>query len=174
MSLKDPEGLETSALAVLACLIALALAGPAAAALPQAGVLVPGRSLGGIRLGAPEQHVKALWGPRFGVCRDCSSRTLYFTYVPFAPQGAGAVFRRGSAVALYTLWSPTGWRATRGIRVGDPVALVRRAYPRAARAQCDRYSALTLVRERTITAFYVLEGKVWGFGLSRAGARLCP
>jgi hypothetical protein len=157
----------------LAGLGALALAAPAAAALPQAGVLVPGRSLGGVRLGAPEQYVKALWGPPFGVCRSCSERTLYFTYVPFAPQGAGAVFRRGRAVALYTLWSPTGWRAARGIRVGDPVARVRRAYPRAAGAQCERYSALTLVRDTTITAFYVLEGKVWGFGLSQVGARLC-
>jgi hypothetical protein len=158
----------------LVCLVVLALATPAAGALPQTGVLVPGRSLGGIRLGATEQLVKKRWGPRFGLCRRCSARTLYFTYVPFAPQGAAAVFRHGRAVALYTLWSPTGWRTTRSLRIGDPAARIRGRYPAVAQAACERYAAFTLVEGRTIAAFYVLDGKVWGFGLIRAGARLCP
>jgi hypothetical protein len=144
-----------------------------ASALPQAGVLVPGRSLGGVSLGSSERTVKKAWGPRVGLCRHCRERTLYFTYVPFAPQGAGAVFRAGRAVALFTLWSPSGWRTDRGIRLGDPVVRVRSRYHPLGRRRCRGYYALTLSRETTVTAFYVLDGKVWGFGLSRVGAPLC-
>lgn len=137
-------------------------------------MLRPGRSLGGLTLGATERAVKRAWGPRLGVCRHCHYRTLLFTYVPFAPQGAAAVFRQGRVVALFTLWSPTGWRTKGGVRIGDPVARVRSAYHPLERAACRGYYALTLRKGTTLTAFYVLGGKLWGFGLIRAGAPLCP
>ena len=67
--------------------IALLLAAPAAAGLPQAGKLVPGRSLGGIRLGQSPRAVRAALGTFYGSCRSCERQTWYFTYRPFDKQG---------------------------------------------------------------------------------------
>ena len=68
---------------VIACAAALVLSGSAAAALPRHGTLVPGRSLGGIRLGEPAAQVRAALGSKFGVCRGCATTTWYFTYRTF-------------------------------------------------------------------------------------------
>jgi hypothetical protein len=151
----------------VAALLALALA------LPQHGVLVPGRSLGGLRLGATPAQVRAAWGPGHGRCRSCTDETWYFTYRAFAPQGAGVEFRRGRAVALFTLWSPPGWRTSHGLAVGDPEARITQLYGALPRLQCNAYSALFMTRDGTTTAFYVVADKLWGFGLSRAAVPVC-
>ena len=143
------------------------------AALPTHGILVPNRSLGGIQLGEPEADVRAAWGPRVGVCRNCRDRTLYFTYRAFAPEGAAAVFHRRRAVALFTLWSPRGWRTAQGLRLGDPAARITRVYGPLPRVECGGYYALTLPRGRSVTTFYVLRERVWAFGLMRKGQPLC-
>jgi len=46
--------------------LALALAVPAAASLPKPGVLVPGRSLGGVRLGESPRAGRAELGTFYG------------------------------------------------------------------------------------------------------------
>jgi hypothetical protein len=143
------------------------------ATLPPQGVLVPNRSLGGVKLGTTEAKVRAAWGPRVGVCRGCPDRTLYFTYRGFAPQGAAAVFRRGRAVALFTLWSPSGWRTTRSVRLGDAAARLTQIYGSLPRVECGGYYVLTMPRGRTVTAFYVLRERLWAFGLLQTGQPLC-
>ncbi len=145
----------------------------AALALPAAGVLVPGKSLGGVRLGATEAQVRAAWGPRVGVCRGCPERTLYFTYKRFAPQGAGATFRKGRAVALFTLWWPPGWRTKDGVHLGASVGEVADRYGILPRTDCDGYYALTLPRRRSVTAFYFVGTRLWAFGLLRPGVSIC-
>jgi hypothetical protein len=152
----------------MALLIALALA-----ALPQPGTLVPGQSLGGLRLGATRAEVIAAWGPKHGVCRSCRDTTWYFNYRPFEPQGAGAEFRRGRVAALFTLWQPPGWRTPQGLRLGDEASRVTALYGPLPRTRCAGYGALTLRRGRTLSVFYVLRDEVWGFGLLRAGVRAC-
>ncbi len=152
-------------------MIAVVLA--AALALPQAGVLVPGKSLGGLRLGATEAQVRAAWGPRAGLCRSCRERTLYFTHKRYAPQGAGATFRGRRAVALFTLWWPPGWRTKDGIHLGSAVAEVTARYGALPRVDCVGYYALTLRRGRTLTAFYVVKERLWGFGLLRPTVPVC-
>lgn len=148
-------------------LAALALAAPAAAAgPPQAGVLVPGRSLGGVALGAPIRAVLHAWGRSFGVCTDCAQATWYFNFVAFRPQGAGVEFRDGRVAALFTLWSPPGWRTSGGLVLGDPVAAVTSAFGPLDRRDCRGYYALLLERAGSVTSFYVVDGKLWGFGLS--------
>jgi hypothetical protein len=144
----------------------------AAAAPPRAGVLDPGRSLGGLRLGATPAQVRAAWGSAYGVCRGCRVRTWYFTYERFKPQGAGVEFRGGRVSALFTLWSPPGWRTTKGLRIGDPVARVTLLYGPLTRTECGAYYALTLPGRGT-TAFYVVGEKVWGLGLIRPGRSPC-
>jgi hypothetical protein len=150
-------------------LAALALAG----ALPEPGTLVPGESLGGLRLGATSARVTAAWGPSHGVCRSCRRTTWYFTYRAFEPQGAGVELRRGRVSALFTLWQPPGWRTPQGLRLGDDASRVTALYGPLPRVRCAGYDALTLRRGRTLTAFYVLRDELWGFGLARAGARPC-
>ncbi len=134
---------------------------------------MPGRSLGGLELGATEAQAKAAWGPRFGVCRGCRDETWYFTYERFKPRGAGVSFRAHRAAALFTLSSPPGWRTTRGLRIGDAAARVTALYGPLPRTNCGTYLALTLPQAGTVTSFYVLEEKVFGFGLSRAAVPPC-
>jgi hypothetical protein len=150
-----------------AALTALALA------LPQHGVVVPGKSFAGLRLGATEAQVRAAWGPRFGRCRDCPRPTWYFTYKRFEPQGAGVSFRSGAAAAFFTVWSPPGWHTNRGLTVGEPAARVTQLYGVLPRSECGTYSALVLRRGRTDTQIYLYKEEVWGFGLSPAGAPPC-
>ncbi len=160
-------------LALTACL-ALLLAAPAAsAAPPRAGLVVPGKTLGGLALGATRKQVRAAWGTRHGVCRDCPAETWYFNLKRFEPQGAGVTFRRGRAVALFTVWSPLGWRTSQGLRIGDPEFRIATTYGSLLRVDCGRYSASTMRANGVTTAFYVVDGQVWGFGISRPAQAVC-
>jgi len=140
---------------------------------PRAGLVIPGKTLGGLPLGATKSQVKAAWGTRYGVCRDCPAETWYFNLRRFEPQGAGVTFRKGRAVALFTLWSPPGWHTSQGLRVGDPEFRIATIYGSLLRVDCGRYSASTMRSKGVTTAFYVLDGQVWGFGLSRSGQPVC-
>jgi hypothetical protein len=83
-------------------------------------------------------------------------------------------FRKGRAVALFTMWSPPGWRTTRGLRIGDPEFRVEAVYGSLFRVGCGRYSALTLPGRGVTTSFYVVDEQIWGFGLSLGGhATVC-
>jgi hypothetical protein len=158
---------------VLATVLALAVAAAAAAAPPQRGLVVPGKSLGGVRLGATTAQVRAAWGADHGVCRGCAAPTWYFTYKAFAPEGAAAEFRRGRVSALFTLWQPVGWHTDRGLLIGDNEARITDVYGPLTKVTCTGYYALLLPHGTTTTFFYVVDGKLWGFGLSRSAARPC-
>jgi len=163
-----------SAAAIAAVLAAaLALAASAAAAPPGAGVLVPGRSLGGIELGATKAEVERRWGRAYGVCRGCAAKTWYFNYFAFQPRGAGVELRKGRVAAVFTLYQPTGWRTTRGLTLGDSVARVTSVYGALVRRECGGYAVLVLPGPRATTAFYVLDDKLWAFGLARPDVPLC-
>jgi hypothetical protein len=141
--------------------------------LPPHGVVVPGKTFAGLKLGATRAQVERVWGGRHGACADCARPTWYFTYKRFEPQGAGVSFRNGTADTLFTLWSPAGWHTNRGLAVGDPEARITQLYGVLPRTECGTYSALVLRRGRTDTQIYVRAQEVWGFGLSPAGAPLC-
>jgi hypothetical protein len=152
---------------------ALAVAAPAAAAVPREGVLVPGRTLGGVALGATHAEIKADWGTRYGTCRNCARLTWYFNPKPFEPQGVGVEFRRGRAVALFTTWSPPGWRTNRDLEMGEPAWRITTVYGALNRVECGRYYALTMRSRRATTIFYVYKEKLWGFGLSDPDVPVC-
>lgn len=157
--------------AVLAA--ALAVTASSAALPPRNGVFVPGASLGGLRIGMTPSQVRAAWGSTYGRCRNCRELTWYFNYAPFSPQGAGVEFRRGRVAAVFTLWSPAGWATSRGLRIGDAEARVTEVYGGLSRSECGTYHVLLLPRGRVVSAFYVVDGRVWGFGLLRAPSRPC-
>ena len=140
---------------------------------PQRGVLVPGRSLGGLRLGATQEQVRAVWGSSFGRCRDCLRPTWYYTFRRFQPQGVGVQFRRGRAEAIFTLWSPKGWRTTKGLKIDDDVSRVTELYGPLARMQCAGYYALIVPSRGGVNAIYVGGDRVFGLGLLSFRVPLC-
>ena len=150
----------------------LALAAAAAAKPPPAGVLVPGKSLGGLRLGMTPAQVVTAWGDH-GRCRGCAYPTWYFNYAPFTPKGAAVEFRGGTVAAIFTVYAPSSWHTPKRLRVGDPEARITKLYGALPRVECGGYYALTLIRNGTTTAFYVVEGKLYGFGLSRVAVPAC-
>lgn len=152
---------------------ALLLAASAAAAPPRHGVLVPGKSLGGLRLGATPKQVKAAWGSSYGRCRDCFRTTWYFTYRPYKPKGAAVQFRSRRVEAIFTLWAPRGWRTTRGLYIGDNVSHVTSLYGNLARTDCTGYYALVLPSRGGVSAFYIVNEKVFGFGLVNFTVPVC-
>ncbi len=133
---------------------ALFLAATAAAGLPKAGVLVPGRSLGGIRLGESPPAVRAALGTFYGTCRGCPRRTWYFTYLPFDKHGLG-------------------WHAPHKLGFGSSVLAVHRLTGASRTVTCTDYEALVKDSAHARTAYYLLNGRLWGFGLFRRGASPC-
>jgi hypothetical protein len=152
---------------------ALALAAPAAASLPQAGALVPGSSLGGIRLGEPAAQVASRLGSVHGVCRGCATSTWYFTYQPFDRHGLGVELTGGRVSAVYTLWQPPGWHTAKGLKLGAYEPQLVEAFGPMPAVECPGYSVLVRDTGAARTAYYLRQGRLWGFGLLRRGASPC-
>jgi hypothetical protein len=144
-----------------------------ALALPTQGVLAPGRSLGDIHLGDTRAAVVASWGRGYGVCRGCARPTLYFNYRRFDPHGAGVTLRGGRVSAIFTLWSPPGWRTTRGLAVGDNAARLTELYGALPTTTCAGYDARILHTRGSLTVIYLVEETVWGFALMRRDEPVC-
>jgi hypothetical protein len=154
-------------------LLALALTGAAAAAPPQAALVVPGQSMGELELGLTRKQVERQWGRAYGVCTGCAGETWYFNYYAFRPNGAGVEFRNGRVSAIYTIYSPTGWHTAKGLALGDPVTEVTALYGALSRHECGNHYALLLPRAGSLTVFYILHQKLWAFGLLRSGLPVC-
>ena len=120
-------------------------------------MLVPGRSLGGVRLGETAAEVSRVLGRDYGVCRGCATTTWYFTYRRFDDKGLGVEFVHRRVVAVYTLWQPPGWETRRRFTLGSPQARVGPAIT----VSCSGYTALV----RGTSVYFVVDGKLWGFGL---------
>jgi hypothetical protein len=147
--------------------------GPARAAAPAVGILVPGVSLGGIEVGMTRGEVLGVWGARHGVCRDCRLETWYFNRIAFEPEGAGVVFRRGRVAHVFTLWQPPGWRTSDGLELGADEAEIGAGQVLVDERTCIGYTARLASTGRVQTVYYVYDGRLWGFGLVRAGANPC-
>jgi hypothetical protein len=160
-------------LVITAVAAGLVLATPAAARLPKAGTLVPGRSLGGIRLGESPRAVRSTLGTFYGVCRSCARRTWYFTYRPFGKRGLAVEFQRGRAAGVYTLWRPRGWHAPHKLGFGSSPLTVHKLSHAKREVLCGSYDALIHDTPHARTAYYVFGGSLWGFGLFRRGDSPC-
>ena len=159
---------------MLAAAAALVLAAPAATAPPRKGIFAPGKSLGGLRLGATPAQVKAAWGTGFGRCRGCAQPTWYYTYRRYHPHGAAVQFRRGRVDAVFTLWAPGNWKTTKGLYIGDNVDRVPGLYGTLARADCPgNYYGLTMPTPGGVNVIYVVNEKIFGFGLLSFRAPVC-
>ena len=152
----------------------IVFAAPASAALPHHGVLAPGRSLAGIHLGEQATDVQSALGRRYGVCRGCRTTTWYFTYRPFTRQGLAVELSGGRVSAVYTIWSPPVWSAPKSLALGAVEAQVTNLAGPLVVLACAGYDALTRDSPAGVrTAYYILDGKLWGFGLLPALANPC-
>ncbi len=158
---------------IASAVTAFVLAGSAAAALPKAGALVPGRSLGGIRLGESPSAVRAELGHSYGNCRGCVPSTWYFTYQPFTQAGLAVEFDHGRVSGVYTVWRPQGWYAPRHLRFGATPLTVHDRVGTLRTVPCQGYIALVRDTFRGRTAYFLYAGRLWGFGLFRRGATPC-
>jgi hypothetical protein len=158
---------------IATALAILLLAAPAAAGLPKAGVLVPGRSLGGIHLGESPHAVRAALGTFYGTCRNCRRRTWYFTYGWLDRHGLAVEFSRRRVSGLYTLWRPAGWHGPHRLGFGTSVLAVHRLTHAPRTIRCGNYDALVRDTADARTAYYLVKGRLWGFGLFHRGASPC-
>ena len=154
---------------------ALALAATVAAtgSLPHNGVLVPERSLGGVQLAETTAEVRAQLGTFYGACDGCARPTWYFTYKQFTHDGLAVELQGGRVSAVYTVWRPHGWRTRAGLQLGAVEAQVTKLASPVTPVQCPSYTALVHDEHGVRTVYYILDGKLWGFGLMRTQASPC-
>jgi hypothetical protein len=140
--------------------------------LPHGGMLVPGHSLGGVRLGEPAAQVRAALGAH-GVCDGCAATTWYFTYRKFTQPGLAVELTAGRVSAVYTIWRPQGWHTGAGLRLGAVEGQVTDLASPATTFQCVGYTALVRDTGGARTAYYIVNGKLWGFGLMTTPSNPC-
>lgn len=154
----------------LAISLALLVSAPA---LPAQGVLAPGKSLGGVKLGDTQAAVRARWGGVHTRCAVCRWPTWLFTYPSGGPRGAAVTFRDGRVAAVFTLGVPRGWRTTRGVVLGDPAEKVQAVYGRLPWSRCIGYGALSIRRTGVVSSIYTYGESVYGFALTLPGEPVC-
>ena len=153
--------------------LALAAAVAATGSLPHNGLLLPGRSLAGVRLGETAADVRARLGTFYGTCDGCTQQTWYFTYRQFTHPGLAVELQRGRVSAVYTVWQPRGWRTPAGLQLGAVEGQVTKLASPVTPLQCPAYTALVHDAHGVRTVYYILDARLWGFGLMHAGASPC-
>jgi hypothetical protein len=163
-----------ASLAVVALACALATAATAGS-LPSRGVLIPGKSLGGISLGTTQTQVKTRWGARYQECEKsfCKDPTWLYFYASGEPLGAATRFRKNKVVAVFTLGATTGWRTSNGLKIADPASRVYELYGSPRYTKCIGYEALSVTQGKVVTSFYLTSGVIYGFALTIPGLTVC-
>jgi hypothetical protein len=139
------------------------------ALIPAAATFVPATSLAGVRLGEPAAEVRRQLGRDYGLCVGCATTTWYFTYRRFDDKGLGIELSKGRVSAVYTLWSPPGWRTRGGLKLGAPEGAVTTKVGPVIPVACSGYTALV----SGTSAYLIVDGKLWGFALFPKGRSPC-
>lgn len=156
--------------------LALAFASPqAAATLPKQGVLVPGRSLGGVRLGDTQALVRRRWGSDYRLCgrNVCHRTTWMYTYKGREPVGAAVSFRDGRVAAVFTLGAPDGWHTADGMPIGGSISRIAPAFGDMTWRLCIGYGALSKRNAGVVTSIYTAGEVIYGFALTRPAEPVC-
>lgn len=166
----------TVALAALALAVPTATAAPAStaaqAAVPVKGVLAPGQSLGGVKLGDTQAAVRKRWGSRYETCAVCARTTWLYTYRD-ARNGVAVSFRSGRVAAVFTLGAPKGWYTPQGLRINDATSIALGLYRGFAWRGCIGYGALSKRSGTVVTSIYTYGESVYGFALTRPSEPVC-
>src|SRR4051794_38025265 len=141
--------------------------------LPVRGILHPGVSLAGVRLGDTVAQVKHRWGLNYKVCPYCKSPTWYFFYPTGEPLGAAVKFKDGKVVAVFTLGSPNGWRTAEGLLMGEQIDKVMQLYGSVGLKGCIGFSAMSLRNGTAVPSIYTSGAVVYGFALPAPAEPVC-
>lgn len=145
----------------------------AAGHLPIRGLVIPGVSFAGVKIGDTEQRVRQLWGSNFVTCKYCTDATWLYEYQNGEPLGAAARFENNKVVAVFSLGSPSGWRTNKGLYIGDPIQNVYEYFPKTGTTRCIGFDAITIRNGKVVTAFYSAAGVVYGFALVTPAMTVC-
>ncbi len=126
-----------------------------------------------MRIGMSPAQVESVWGATYGLCRDCSNETRYYTYEPFAPEGGGVEFVDDRVAAAFTLWQPRGWRSAGGLKLGTPRDEIPAVYLDVAPVECAGYEAFVHVRRDARTVLYLYDDVLWAYGLMSRAHPVC-
>jgi hypothetical protein len=168
-------------LAVAAVCLTLAVPAWAARAtqsFPTTGVLTPGVSLAGVKIGFTANQVIQHWGRNYRVCSrsQCGHSTVwYFVYQRGEPLGAAVRFdKAGKVTAVFTLGSPTGWRTADGLLIGQGISDAQRMYgSNLTWSVCLGYGAMSMRNATAVTSIYTYGETVYGFALTSPGTPVC-
>ena len=141
--------------------------------LPPRGVVVPGVSFAGVKIGDTQRRVRALWGNKFVTCKYCTDTTWLYEYQFGEPLGAAARFQHNRVVALFSLGSPAGWKTDKGLAMGDPISNVYQYYTTTGTTRCVGFDAITAKTGKTVTAFYSAAGVIYGFAIVIPSMTVC-
>jgi hypothetical protein len=150
-------------------------AGPAhAGSFPTRGVVVPGKTIGGVALGMSKTQVKGRWGSGYTLCTSCGTITTWlYEYRGGEPLGAAVRFNKADKViAVFTLGSPAGW-GLKGVMIGDPVSNVYNLFGNTGSQNCIGYNALTVDIDGSVTSFYASSGVIYGYALTVRAESAC-
>jgi len=137
---------------------------------PVNGVLVPGQSLGGIRLGDTGGKVLTLWGRDFTMLPGQPMTWLYMSPTG-DPYGAGVSFREGKVTAIFTLGGITGWHRSDGLRIGQIFSKFND--PNGRTTACVGYGAISSHARDAVTSILMQGQSVYGFALTRPSEPVC-
>jgi hypothetical protein len=146
---------------------------PSGGHLPERGLVIPGVSFAGVRIGDSMQRVRHVWGSQFQTCKYCVDPTWLYEYRGNEPLGAAVRFQHGKVVAVFSLGSPAGWRTSKGLHMGDPISNVYGYYKTTGTTRCIGFDAITTRTGNTVTAYYSAAGVIYGFAIVIPSMTVC-
>ena len=162
---------------LLGAILALALPASAGAALPKPSttLIVPGKSIGGVALGATASNVQKAWGKT----KDCEFQCVYeggkhgdetaanagvLLEAPASGSGPAKVWRVFLTVGLKKVGSElkpdlntplTEFTTSKGIGLGSTIGEVKKAYPGAKKFSSSGFTEFTLKGKKEIETQFV-------------------
>ncbi|HEY3921976.1 MAG TPA: hypothetical protein VGL76_07660 [Gaiellaceae bacterium] len=138
------------------------------AMLPENGVLVAGKSLGGVELGDTTSNVIAKWGRHFSILPGSPTTWLY---VNDDGSGAAVSFRGDIVTGVFTLGMPDGWHTSNGVRVGTIFDKFNDMS--GSTTACSGYGAVSTRSGQAVTSILTIGNSVYGFALTRPSEPIC-
>jgi hypothetical protein len=139
---------------------------------PVNGVLVRGKSLGGVQLGESASDVRALWGSAYTVIGGAPTTWLYMSPTGESV-GAYVSFRNGVVTAVVTLGAIEGWRTSDGLRPGQLLSRFNDPSPATTQVACNGYGAISSRTGSAVTSILTLGQAIYGFALTRPYESVC-
>ena len=146
--------------------------------LPTRGVLKPGVSLAGVKIGDTMTRVKTVLGANFTLCtvatsKLCTEPVWLFEYNRGEPLGVATKFHNGKVSAVFTLGVIEGWKTAEGLKMGDPVSNIYSFYNTPIYTKCIGFEALSMKKGTVTTSIYTASGVVYGFALTAPKEAIC-